>query len=126
VLAGSGEPAFFREQMEAAMEREKEPTIGDNSGLTPDEKFKLSGYVEELVRLETNKREIGVDIREILASAKDAKFSAKAIKAIVKRRMMDDEKVKGQQAFEELLDVYMHALGDYATTPLGRAMAPSA
>lgn len=106
------------------MGREKEPTIGDNSGLTPDEKFKLSGYIDEIVRLELKKRDISTDMKEIYSSAKDGKFSTKAIRHIVRRRLMDDEKVKGQQAFEDILDIYMVALGDYATTPLGRAMKP--
>lgn len=106
------------------MARSDEPTIGDNSGLTADEKFKLSGYIDEIVHREVQKRDIATDIKEIYASAKDSKFSTKAIRHIVKRRMMDDEKMAGHKAFEHILEVYMTALGDYSTTPLGRAMTP--
>lgn len=100
------------------------PTIGDNSGLTADEKNKLSGYLDEIINLEVEKRDLTNNIKEIYSSAKDSKFSTKAMRYIVRRRMMDDEKIAGQRAFEDILDVYMTALGDYATTPLGRAMAP--
>lgn len=108
------------------MGREKDtaPTIGDNSGLTADEKFKLSGYIDEIVRVELQKRELTTDIKEIYSSAKDSKFSTKAIRHLVRRRLMDDEKVAGLKAFEHILDVYMMALGDYASTPLGRAAMP--
>lgn len=97
----------------------KEPSIGHNGGpLDADRKAQLKGYISEIERWEAEKQEIVDDIGEIYASAKDAGFDTKAIRHIVKVRKADKQK---QQALENAVDVYKHALGMLADTPLGEA-----
>jgi uncharacterized protein (UPF0335 family) len=95
--------------------------IGDNSQLKADDKIRLGGFISEIERLEEQKRELATDITEIYKSAKDAGFNTKAMRHTVKMRRMDRDE---RSAFENACDAYAHALGDFVTTDLGRAMAP--
>lgn len=97
--------------------------IGSNSNLNADEKIRLGGFISEIERMEANKRLISEDITEIYKSAKDAGFNTKSLRHVVKMRRMDKEE---RNAFESACDAYSVALGDFATTDLGRAMAPHA
>jgi uncharacterized protein (UPF0335 family) len=97
------------------------PKIGDNSNLNADEKLKLSGFMSEIERLEAQKRILAEDISEIYKGAKDAGFNTKAMRHNVKMRRMDREE---RSAFENACEAYTLAMGDFATTDLGRASAP--
>jgi len=99
------------------------PKIGDNSNLNNDEKLKLGGFISEIERIEEQKRILGEDVSELYKSAKDAGFNTKAMRHTVKMRRMDNEE---RNSFENACDAYAHALGDFITTDLGRAMAPHA
>ena len=79
---------------------------------------RLLSIIERIERLEQQKREIADDIKEIKLDAKNAGFDVKVINAIIKERAQDKEKLA---EFEELKDVYRHALGDLNDTPLGEA-----
>lgn len=99
-----------------------EPKIGqDGAALTDDRKRQLSGYVREIERWNAEKATIQADIGQIFNSAKEAGFDTKAMRAIIKTRKQSKAE---REAFEAIVDVYMLALGDFATTDLGRAMAP--
>lgn len=93
-------------------------SVGHNSNLNADEKLKLSGFISEIERWEAQKREISTDISELYTSAKDAGFDTKAVRHTIKmRRMKADERA----SFETAYDAYMHAMGDFITTELGKA-----
>lgn len=96
-------------------------TIGDNSNLNADERRKLEGYVSEIERLEADKSVISKDISEIYKSLKETGFDTKAIRHTIKLRKMDAEE---RGAFETACDAYSRAFGDFASSELGRAMAP--
>lgn len=97
------------------------PKIGDNSNLNADEKLKLGGFISEIERVEAQKRELSADISAMYESAKDAGFNTKAMRHTIKMRRMDREE---RSAFENAYEAYTAALGDFATTDLGRASAP--
>lgn len=94
-----------------ARKKNTEPKIGDNSHLTKDERKKLDGYVAEVFRIESERQLLATDVKGILESAKDANFSTKAIKRIVKEKLMTSEQKQAEQALQDLTDVYKNALG---------------
>lgn len=78
----------------------------------------LLALVERIERLEADKRDVAESIREVYAEAKGNGFDAKAIRRAVKRRAMDPDKRDHEDA---MFDLYAHALGMLADTPLGVA-----
>ena len=93
-------------------ERAMTGTLGGNS------KELLKSYVERIERLEEERKALGDDIKDIFKESKDNGFDVKALKAIVKRRKQDTDEV---EAHEALVETYLSALGDFVSTPLGRA-----
>lgn len=91
--------------------------IGHNrtGGIAGDQ---LRSIVERIERLEEEKKTIADDIKDVYAEAKANGFDSKTIREVVKRRKMDGAERQEQEA---LLDLYMHALGMLADTPLGEA-----
>lgn len=81
----------------------------------------LRQFIEQIERLEEEKKQIASDIRDKCLEAKAVGFDVKAMRQIIKMR----KKSKSERDEEEsILDVYMHALGmlgELADTPLGEA-----
>lgn len=101
---------------------EVEPKIGqDGAALTDDRKKQLAGYVTEIERHNAQKATIQADIGLCYNSAKDAGFDTKALRHIINQRKRTQTE---RDAFDAVVDVYMHALGDFATTALGQAGMP--
>ena len=68
----------------------------------------LRQFVEQIERLEEDKKALAEDIRDKLAEAKALGFDVKALRQIIRLR----KKSKSDRQEEEaLLEVYMHALG---------------
>jgi uncharacterized protein (UPF0335 family) len=80
----------------------------------------LQDFVARIERLEEDKRVVADDIREVYDEAKDAGYTPKAMREIVRERRQDQRKLRVHQA---LLDVYRRELGMLADTPLGEAAA---
>lgn len=68
----------------------------------------LRQLVEQVERLEEEKKAIAEDIRDKLAEAKSMGFDVKAIRQIIRLRKKSKEE---RQEEEGVLEVYMHALG---------------
>lgn len=68
----------------------------------------LRAFIERIERLEEEKRATAEDIKDVYAEAKGTGFDAKIIRKIVSLRRQDVHKRKEE---EEILDVYMSALG---------------
>lgn len=69
---------------------------------------RLKSFIERIERLETERAEIGGDIRNVYAEAKGVGYDVKAMRAVLKARKLDAAERDEQ---EQLLDVYKHALG---------------
>jgi len=78
----------------------------------------LQTIVERIEKLEEEKAAIAADIKDVFAEAKSSGFDPKIIKKVVALRKQDSAKRREEQ---ELLAVYMDALGMLSDTPLGRA-----
>lgn len=72
------------------------------------ENLALKQYIERIERLEEEKKEVSVNIRDIYAEAKSNGFDPKIMKLIVKMRKMKSNELREQ---EELLETYMNAIG---------------
>lgn len=81
---------------------------------------RLKSFLQRIERLETEKIAIGADVREVYAEAKSAGFDPKIIRKVVGLRKLDKAEREEQAA---LLEIYLDAVGDFTTTPLGRVMA---
>lgn len=76
----------------------------------------LRQFVEQLERLEEEKKAIADDIRDKFAEAKAVGFDVKALRKILSMRKKGADERTDEQA---ILDTYMHALGMLDGTPLG-------
>ncbi|GBR43315.1 DUF2312 domain-containing protein [Gluconobacter roseus] len=85
-------------------------TIGHNSvvnegGIAAD---RLRSIIERVERLESERKALQSDIKDIFSEAKSAGFDVKVIKQIIRIRKQEPADVEEQ---ETLLDVYRRALG---------------
>jgi uncharacterized protein (UPF0335 family) len=89
-----------------------EPSIGHNSetdGPTPAfAKDRIRSIVERVERLESERKELADDIKDIFSEAKGAGLDVKALRTIVRMRKQDPNDRAEQ---ETVLELYMHALG---------------
>lgn len=80
----------------------------------------LRQFVEQIERLEEEKKQTASDIRDKYLEAKAVGFDVKALRQVVKLR----RKSKSEREEEDaVLETYLHAmgmLGDLADTPLGQ------
>jgi uncharacterized protein (UPF0335 family) len=81
-------------------------------------KEQLRSIVERVENLEAEKANLAVDIRDIYAEAKGNGYDVKALRAIIRRRKQDADKLAEHDA---LVETYLHALGMLADLPLGQA-----
>ena len=70
--------------------------------------FKLKRFVENIERLEEDKKEISRQISDIYKEAKAFGFDSKALRRIISLRKMNIDK---RVELEHLVDVYKEALG---------------
>jgi uncharacterized protein (UPF0335 family) len=89
--------------------------LGHNSTIAADH---LRSFIERIERLESEKRALADDIKDVYVEAKGNGFDPKIIRKIVSLRRMDADK---RYLEEALLETYLAALGDFVSTDLGRA-----
>lgn len=80
----------------------------------------LRQFVEQIERLEEEKKALSADIRDKYLEAKGVGFDVKALRKIISLRKKTNAE---RQEEEGILEVYMHALGMLDTTPSPQAMA---
>ena len=70
---------------------------------------RLRSFVQRIERLEEEKASLAQDIREVYSEAKGEGFDVKVLRRIISLRKKDPEKRREE---EELLEIYLAALGD--------------
>lgn len=90
------------------------PKAGDNSV----DAGPLRSFIERIEHLEEEKKAIADDIKEVYAEAKGNGFDTKIMRKVVSLRRQDRDKRREE---EEILDLYLQALGMISDLPLGRA-----
>lgn len=78
-----------------------QPTIGDNS--------QLKSVITRIESLEENIQGFRADQKDIYAEAKSNGLDVKALRRVVAIRKMEAGK---HEEFENIVDTYLHALGD--------------
>ena len=78
----------------------------------------IRSIVERVERLEAEKAELASDIKDVFAEAKGNGYDVKALRAVIRRRKQDANKLAEHEA---ILETYMLALGMLADLPLGQA-----
>ena len=68
----------------------------------------LRSFIERIENLETEKKALGEDIKEVYAEAKGEGFDTTIMREVIRIRRMDEADVAER---EELIDVYKRALG---------------
>lgn len=74
----------------------------------------LRQFIEQIERLEEEKKAIASDIKDKFAEAKAVGFDVKAMRKIIALRK---KSLVERQEEEGVLEVYMHALGMLSETP---------
>jgi uncharacterized protein (UPF0335 family) len=87
-------------------------SLGNNSSA------QLKSIIERIENLNTQIDDLKTDQKEIFAEAKSNGYDPSALRAVIKYRKEDADKRANREA---ILETYLHALGDLAETPLGRA-----
>lgn len=75
------------------------------------ESGQLRAFIERIERLEEEKRTIADDIKDVYAEAKGNGFDVKIMRKVVSLRRQDVNKRREE---EEILDLYLSALGMHA------------
>lgn len=70
----------------------------------------LKGFVTRIERLEEEKRTIADDIKDVYAEAKGNGFDVKILRQVIRIRKQDKSE---REEMQELLDLYLSALGMY-------------
>lgn len=76
----------------------------------------LRQFIEQIERLEEEKKAIAGDIKDKFLEAKANGFDVKAMRTIIAMRKKSTVERREEQS---ILEVYLHALGMLADTPLG-------
>ncbi|MCW2284162.1 uncharacterized protein (UPF0335 family) [Rhodoblastus acidophilus] len=69
----------------------------------------LKAFIERIERLEEEKKAIADDIKDVYAEAKGNGYDVKIMRKIVSLRRQDENKRREE---EEILDLYLSALGE--------------
>lgn len=85
--------------------------------LTGSAQKQLKGFVERVERLNEEKQSLADDIKAVMEELKASGFHIKTFRKVIALRRQD---VKKREEEENLLDLYMHALG---MTPIETAIA---
>lgn len=82
---------------------------------------KLVGFVDRLVRLGEEKREIADSIKDIYVEVKAAGYMPAALRIVVRERLETAEQADKRKLRETEAQLMREALGDFASAPLGEA-----
>jgi uncharacterized protein (UPF0335 family) len=86
------------------------------STLQASAQSKLRQFIEQIERLEEERKAVAEDIRDKLAEAKALGFDVKTMRQVIKLRRLSKSE---REEADALLETYLHALGMLKDTPLG-------
>jgi uncharacterized protein (UPF0335 family) len=81
----------------------------------------LRHYLDRLVALEVDRREITLSFNDVLELASDQGHHKRALRTLVKRMLESTEDESKRKAYEDALDDMLARLGMLRDTPLGEA-----
>lgn len=87
----------------------------------PDDNSRLPTLVARIERLEAERVDLAISVKEIYAEAKSAGYEVKILRKLIAERKLDSDKVAAAQS---MLELYRDELTAFESTPLGRAAKP--
>lgn len=79
---------------------------------------RLKSFIDRAEAVMAEKKALGEDLLDIFTEVKSAGYDPKAVRAIIRERAQDAQKVA---ELAETVDLYKRELGILSDTPLGRA-----
>ena len=84
----------------------------------PNDNRRLPTLVARIERLEVERADLAISVKEIYAEAKSAGYDAKILRKLIAERQLDTDKVAAAQS---MLEIYRDEMTAFESTPLGRA-----
>jgi len=84
---------------------------GHNSGVTSEDREKLTAYFERYTAFVSNRKEVQRDITELFQEMKSSGFDTKAARKVFSAKIKKEEDAKKYQAERDMEDFYSFALG---------------
>ena len=84
----------------------------------PNDTSRLPTLVARIERLEAERVDLAISVKEIYAEAKSAGYDAKILRKLLAERQLDTDKVAAAQS---MLEIYRDEMTAFESTPLGRA-----
>ena len=84
----------------------------------PPDNRRLPTLVARIERLEVERADLAISVKEIYAEAKSAGYDAKILRKLIAERQLDTDKVAAAQS---MLEIYRDEMTAFESTPLGRA-----
>lgn len=81
----------------------------------------LKSIIERIENIDEEISELRDGQKEIFAEAKSNGYDVPALRATLSRRKAMRKDANKQLTKEQIMETYLHALGDLASTPLGQA-----
>ena len=88
----------------------------------PPDNSRLPTLVARIERLEVEREDLALSVKEIYAEAKSAGYEVKILRKLIAERRLDSDKVRAAQS---MLEIYRDEMTAFESTPLGRASAPA-
>ena len=88
----------------------------------PPDNSRLPTLVARIERLEAERTDLAISVKEIYAEAKSAGYDAKILRKLIAERKLDIDKVSAAQS---MLELYRDELTAIESTPLGRMAEPT-
>ena len=88
----------------------------------PPDNRRLPTLVARIERLEVERADLAISVKEIYAEAKSAGYDAKILRKLIAERKLDTDKVSAAQS---MLELYRDELTAFESTPLGRSAEPT-
>ena len=84
----------------------------------PNDNSRLPTLVARIERLEAERIDLAISVKEIYAEAKSAGYEVKILRKLIAERKQDIDKIVDAQV---MLEIYRDELTAFESTPLGRA-----
>ncbi len=88
----------------------------------PPDNRRLPTLVARIERLEAERADLAMSVKEIYTEAKSAGYEVKILRKLIAERRLDSDKVTAAQS---MLELYRDELTAFESTPLGRMAEPA-
>ena len=88
----------------------------------PPDNSRLPTLVARIERLEAEREDLAMSVKEIYAEAKSAGYEVKILRKLIAERQLDSDKVRAAQS---MLEIYRDEMTAFESTPLGRSAEPA-